>query len=71
MSKESEWALVLKTSLGMGLLVGGIGKYFFPEFNGLLSGPVKTSLEHGELMGLISLIGGAIIFFMPTDLTKH
>ena len=69
--RDSEWPLVLKTSLGGGLVVAGIVKWFFPEFNGLLAGPVKTTIEHGELLGLISFIGGSIIFFMPTDLTKR
>lgn len=71
MSKDSEWPLFLKTTLGIGLVVGGIGKYCFPEFNGLLDEPVKTSLEHSQLLGLIGFIGGLIIIFMPTDLTKH
>lgn len=71
MSKGSEWPLVLKVGLGIGMVVGGMMKLLFPEFNGFFSGPVKTSLEHNELMGLISLIGGVIIFFMPTDLNSR
>jgi len=56
-----------KESLGIGLVVGGLGMYLFPEFTGVLSGPPKTSTEHRELIGTISFIGGLLLYFMPTE----
>lgn len=38
----------------------------FPEFNGVFSGPVKTSIEHRELIGTIAFVGGLILFYMLT-----
>ena len=57
----------VKDAIGIGLAIGGIGTYLFPEFNGVFSGPIKTSTEHRELLGLLSFIGGVGIYFMKTD----
>ncbi len=62
--------IALKQSLGLGLIVGGLGQYLFPEFTGVFGAAIKVSIEHRELIGTISFIGGLIIFYMPTDNCK-
>lgn len=54
----------------MGLIIGGIGQYLFPEFTGVLGSPIKTSIEHRELIGTIAFIGGLILLYMPTDIKE-
>jgi hypothetical protein len=56
----------LKNGLSIGLIIGGALQYMFPEFNGAFSGPIKTSIEHRELIGTIAFIGGLILFYMLT-----
>lgn len=60
--------LEIKHITGIGLAIGGLGHYIFPEFSGLFSAPIKTSIEHRELLSMISFIGGMILIYMPTDL---
>ena len=58
----------IKNGLSIGMIIGGIAQYLFPEFNGLFSSPIKTSIEHRELVAAIVFVGGLIIFYMPTDI---
>lgn len=62
--------LAIKHSVSMGLIIGGIGQYLFPEFTGVLGSPIKTSIEHRELIGTIAFIGGLILLYMPTDMKE-
>ncbi len=55
----------VKDSVGIGLVIGGLGSYMFPEFNGLFGGPLKTTIEHREMLGLIAFIGGVVVYFIP------
>jgi hypothetical protein len=57
---------VLKNGLSIGLIIGGALQYLFPEFNGTFGQPIKTSIEHRELIGTIAFIGGLILFYMLT-----
>lgn len=52
----------------MGLIIGGDGQYLFPEFTGVLGSPLKTSIEHRELIGTLAFLGGLILFYMPTNI---
>ena len=54
----------------MGLIIGGAGQYLFPEFTGLLGSPIKTSVEHRELIGTLAFLGGLILLYMPTELKE-
>ncbi len=56
----------VKDSLGIGLIIGGLVTYMFPEFNGLFGGPLTTTIEHREMLGLISFIGGVVVYFIPS-----
>jgi uncharacterized protein YjeT (DUF2065 family) len=56
-----------KNNLGIVFFITGLLSYFFPEFNGFWADPLKITIAEGRLIGVISMIGGAILFFMPTD----
>jgi len=56
----------LKNGLIKGMIIGGALQYLFPEFNGTFGQPIKTSIEHRELIGTIAFIGGLILFYMLT-----
>jgi hypothetical protein len=60
----------IKHGLSMGLIIGGAGQYLFPEFTGVLGSPIKTSIEHRELIGTLAFLGGLILLYMPTDLKE-
>lgn len=56
----------LKHGLSIGLIIGGASQYLFPEFTGAFGQPIKTSIEHRELIGTIAFIGGLILFYILT-----
>ena len=56
----------LKNGLSIGLIIGGALQYLFPEFNGAFGQPIKTSIEHRELIGTIAFIGGLVLFYILT-----
>ncbi len=60
----------IKNGLSMGLIIGGAGQYLFPEFTGAFGSPIKTSIEHRELIGTLAFLGGLILLYMPTDLKE-
>jgi len=62
--------LNLKYGVSMGLIIGGACQYLFPEFTGLFGSPIKTSIEHRELIGSMSFIGGLILLYMPTEIKE-
>jgi hypothetical protein len=55
----------IKNGASIGLIFGGMLSYAFPEIISTISS-TKTSIEHKELIGIISFIGGLIVFYMPT-----
>lgn len=57
----------IKDALGIGLGVWGAFSWYFPGFEGVFSEPAKFSTAEGRIIALISLVGGIIIYFMPTD----
>jgi hypothetical protein len=59
--------LTIKIGLSIGCIIGGIGQYIFPEYTGAFGSPIKTSIEHRELIGAIAFFAGLILFYMPTD----
>ena len=60
----------IKNGASIGLIFGGALSYAFPEIFSTLSS-TKTSFEHKELIGVISFIGGLIVFYMPTDVKEQ
>jgi len=60
----------IKIGLSMGLIIGGAGQYLFPEFTGVFGSPIKTSIEHRELIGTLAFLCGLILLYMPTDLKE-
>ena len=56
----------LKNGLSIGLIIGGALQYMFPESNGAFGQPIRTSIEHRELIGTIAFIGGLILFYILT-----
>jgi hypothetical protein len=50
----------MKHGLSIGLIVGGLLAYLFPEFNGAFGKTVTTSIEHRELIGIILFVGGEL-----------
>lgn len=56
----------LKNGLSIGMIIGGAGQYMFPEFTGSFGQPIKTSIEHRELIGTIVFVGGLILFYILT-----
>lgn len=56
----------LKNGLSIGMIIGGAGQYMFPEFTGAFGQPIKTSIEHRELIGTIVFVGGLILFYILT-----
>jgi len=56
----------LKNGLSIGLLIGGSLQYTFPEFTVAFGQPIKTSIEHRELIGTIAFIGGLVLFYILT-----
>ena len=56
----------IKYGLSIGLIGGGALQYLFPEFTGAFGQPIKTSIEHRELIGAIAFIGGLILFYILT-----
>lgn len=54
----------------MGLIIGGGCQYLFPEFTGVFGSPIKTSIEHRELIGTLAFLGGLILLYMPSDLKE-
>ena len=59
----------IKNGVSIGLIFGGLISYAFPDISSLLSNR-QTSIEHKELIGIISFIGGVIIFYMPSNITE-
>ena len=65
--------LAIKQGVSIGLIIGGAGQYLFPDFFGLLGiihSPIKTSLEHRELVGTLAFLGGLILFYMPSEIRE-
>ena len=60
--------ITIKNGLSIGMIIGGMGQYMFPEFSGAFGSPTKTSIEHRELIGTLAFVGGLILFYMPTDI---
>lgn len=60
----------IKNGASIGLIFGGLLNYAFPEIVSTLSS-TRTSIEHKELIGIISFIGGLIVFYMPTDVKEQ
>jgi hypothetical protein len=44
----------------------GIGSWYMPGFNGVLSAPTHVSAGEGQIVGAIFLVGAAILWFLPT-----
>jgi hypothetical protein len=57
----------MKQGLSIGLIIGGLLQYIFPDFNGLFGKSVTTSIEHRELVGVIVFIGGLLLFYLPSN----
>ena len=62
--------LRLKISFSVGMIIAGSLQYFFPEFTGIFGSPIKTSIEHRELIGILVFTAGMILFYMPTDIKE-
>ena len=62
--------LDLKYGVSMGLIIGGACQYLFPEFTGVFGSPIKTSIEHRELIGTLAFLGGLLLLYMPSDLKE-
>jgi len=60
----------IKNGVSIGLIFGGLISYAFPDISSLLSSR-QTSIEHKELIGIISFIGGLIVFYMPTHIKEQ
>lgn len=62
--------LEAKIGLSVGLMLGGLLSFFFPEFNGFFSDPLKITIAEGRIIGSILFVGGAVLLFMPSDLKQ-
>lgn len=48
-------------AIGIGLIIGGIGSYFFPGFNGFFFEPSNMTTGEGQILGAVLFVGGLIL----------
>jgi hypothetical protein len=47
--------------IGIGLIIGGIGSYPFPGFNGIFFDRSNITTGEGQILGAILFVGGLIL----------
>ena len=57
----------IKIGSSVGMIFGGLGQYLFPESISIFGSVSGTPIDHRELVGIVTFIGGIILFYMPTD----
>jgi uncharacterized protein YjeT (DUF2065 family) len=50
------------------MILGGLSQYLFPDSIAIIGSVSSTSIEHRELIGILTFFVGMILFYMPTDI---
>jgi hypothetical protein len=64
------WRILFSIKIGssIGMILGGLGQYLFPDSIAIIGSVSSTSIEHRELIGILTFFVGMILFYMPTDI---
>jgi hypothetical protein len=55
----------MNRSVSVGLACLGFLNWYFPGFDGMLSGAARVSTGDGRIIGAIFMVGAAILWFTP------
>ncbi len=56
----------MKQALAIGMLMAGIGQWYWPNWNGLFFEPsIGVTVGEGRIIAAILGVGAAILWFMP------
>ena len=58
-------------ALGIGLIIGGIGSWFFPQFQNVLFEPANITVGEGKIIGAILVVGGLLLYFLSPRASKE
>jgi hypothetical protein len=57
-------------ALGIGLIIGGIGSWYFPQFQGVFFEPANVTTGEGRIIAAILFVGGLLLYFLSPKPSK-